>query len=63
MVPRLDTSRSIISLSRMTHQMWRNHPLGQRNKTAIRAERVEVGRGGQNMKKGAGNIGENTNLI
>ena len=63
MVPRLDTSRSIISLSRMTHQMWHNHPLGQRNKTAIRAERVEVGRGGQNMKKGAGNIGENTNLI
>ena len=36
-VLRLDMSRSIISLSKITHQMWRDHPFIQRNKTTERA--------------------------
>ena len=29
--------RSIISLSKIAHQMWHNHPFSQRNKTIERA--------------------------
>ena len=53
---------SIISLSKIAHQMWCNHPFSQRNKTIERAvggggwrrqERKEEGGGdGQNLKKG-----------
>ena len=32
-VPRLDISRSIISLNQTTHQIWYEHPSNQRNKT------------------------------
>ena len=28
--------RTIISLSKIIHQMWRDHPFGQRNKTTKR---------------------------
>ena len=40
-VPRLDMCRSIISLSKIVHQMWRDHPFSQGNKTTGRA--VEMG--------------------
>ena len=58
-VPRLD--RSIMSLSEVVHQMWRDHPFSQRNKTAERAVGVGVGddreKFGQNLEKGGvGNI-------
>ena len=35
--PRLNMGRSIISLSKIAHQMWHNHPFSQRNKTIERA--------------------------
>ena len=51
--------RSIISLSKIAHQMWRNHSFSQRNKTIERA--VGVGVGGdrrrgvrKNLKKKTG---------
>ena len=49
--------RSIISLSKITHQTWHNHPFSQGNKTTKRAVGVEVGSNdeeggvGQNLKK------------
>ena len=57
--------RSILSLSKIAHQMWRDHPFGQRNMTTERTMGVGVGgdrevRGGggrgvaQNLKKGIG---------
>ena len=54
MVPRIDMCKSMI-LSRVTHQMWRNHPLKQWNKATKRAVGVEdiggSGCVGQNLKK------------
>ena len=57
-VPRLDMCRSILSLSKIAHQMWRDHPFSQRNKTTVEVgvggDR-EVGEGGgQNLQKGGG---------
>ena len=37
MVPRSSTGRSIISLTRITHQMWCDHPFCQRKKATKRA--------------------------
>ena len=34
--------RSILSLYRTLHQMWRDHPFSQRNKTTKGAVRVEL---------------------
>ena len=42
-VARLDMCRSIISLSKIVHQMWYDHPFSLRNKTTERAVGVEVG--------------------
>ena len=42
-VPRLDMYRSIISLSKTAHQMWRDRTFNQRNKTAERVVGVDVG--------------------
>ena len=50
-VLRLDMCRSIISLSKITHQMWCYHPFSQRNKTTERT--VGVGVGG-NRERGGG---------
>ena len=58
-----------MSLSKITRQMWYNHPFSQRTKTTERAVGVCVGGdregewvgGGQNLKKrgeGLGNIRE-----
>ena len=35
--------RSIIYKSKITHQMWCDHPFSRRNKTTKRAVRVEFG--------------------
>ena len=51
---------SILSLSKIAHQMWRDHPLSQRNMTTERAvgmgvggdREVEVGEGWTKCKKG-----------
>ena len=62
-VPRLDMCRSIISLSKIAHQVWRNQSFSQKNKTTEKAVRRWGGRGGrfegdrkeglgQNLKKG-----------
>ena len=58
-VQRLDMCWSILSLSRIAHQMWRDGPFSQRNRTTERtvgigvAKDREVGGGvGQNLKKG-----------
>ena len=42
-VPRLSMCRSIISLRKITNQMWRDHPFSQKNKATKRAVR----RGGE----------------
>ena len=67
-VPRLNMCGSIISLSKIAHQMWCNHPFSQRNKTIERAvggggwrrqERKEEGGGGgmdKIWKRGGGNM-------
>ena len=49
-VPRLKMCRSIISLSKTTHQMWVNHPFSQRNMATKRV--VEVVVGGDRMGEG-----------
>ena len=49
-VLRLDMCRSIISLTKITHQMWRDHPFSQRNKTTERA--VRLGAGGSKEREG-----------
>lgn len=41
-VLRLDMCISIISLSNIMHQIWRNNPFSQGNKEAKRAARLEV---------------------
>ena len=35
--------RSILSLSKLAHQMWRDHSISQRNKTTERTVGVEIG--------------------
>ena len=55
----LDMCRSIVPLSKITHQMWRDHPLSQRNK-GKKSSWVGVwkrGRGWTKFEKGGvGNI-------
>ena len=46
--------RSIISLSKIAHQMWQDHPFGQRSKTTERAMGLGVG-----GKTGGGGVGQN----
>ena len=41
-----------IPLSKLTHQIWRDHPFSQRNKTTERA--VGVGVGGDREVRGGG---------
>ena len=57
---------SILSLSKIAHEMWRDHPFSQRNRKRVRTVGVGVGGDrkvrmgvGQNLKKweGVGNIG------
>ena len=43
--------RSIISSSKIAHQMWRDYPFIQRNKTT---ERAVVGGVGRDRKEGGG---------
>ena len=43
LVPRPDMCRSMLSLSKIAHQMWRHHPFSQRNTTPERTVGVEVG--------------------
>ena len=52
MVPRLDMCRSIISLSRITHQMGHYHPFNQHNKAAKTAVGMEVAGGWSKFEKG-----------
>ena len=47
--------RSIILLSKIPHQMWRDHPLSQENKTTERA--VGVGIGGNRERGEVGQRG------
>ena len=47
------TSRSIISLSIITHQMWDDHPFSECNKITKRTVGVEV-EGGEEGRKGVG---------
>ena len=60
-VLRLDMCRSTISLSKITHQMWPDHPFSQRNKITKRAVGLKVsgeGKGGLNkIEKGGGRRG------
>ena len=41
-VPRLDMCRSILSLSKIAHQMWCDYSFSQRNRTTERTVGVEV---------------------
>ena len=51
-LPKLNMcGKSIISLSKIAHQMWRYHPFSQRNKTTKREVRVEVGGEGGGLDK------------
>ena len=55
-VPRLDMFKSILSSSKIAHQMCCDHPFSQRNRTTERTVGVGVGGdrevgGGQNLKK------------
>ena len=54
-------SKSILSLSKIVHQIWRDHPFNQRNRTTERTVSVgvrddrDMGEGvGKNLKKGSG---------
>ena len=54
-----DMCESIVSFDKVAHQMWHNHPFGQRNKTTERAVGVAVGGNtppqvGQNLEKMGG---------
>ena len=42
-IPRLEMCRFLISLSKITHQMWRDHPFSQRNEATKSAFGLEVG--------------------
>ena len=50
-VARLDICRSIISLSKVAHQMWHNHPFSQKN---ARQQRKQWGWGLEATRKGRG---------
>ena len=39
--------RAIITLSKLTHQMWHNHPFSERNEKLKRAVWGEVGGNGE----------------
>ena len=53
LVQRLGMCRSILSLSKIAHQMWSDHPFSQRNVTTERT--VEVGlRGNWEVEEGGG---------
>ena len=64
----LTCADKLLSLSKIAHQMWRDHPFSQRNWATERKLGVGVvvnwgvggGRSGKNVKKGreVGNIGE-----
>ena len=51
MVPRLQLCRSVISLSRVTYQIWRDPPFSQVNKATKIAVGVEVGGVRRNLEK------------
>ena len=60
-VPRLDMCRFILTLSKIAHQIWRDHSFSQRNRATERTVGVgvvgdkKVGeRLGQNLKKKGG---------
>ena len=53
-VLRLNMCTSMISLNKIAHQLWHDHPFSERDKTTEWAVGVRVGRnrrGGQNLKK------------
>ena len=54
-VLRLDMCTFMISLSKIAHQMWRDHPFSQRNKTTQWAVRNGIG---GNREEGWGEGGE-----
>ena len=54
MVPRFDICRSIISVSKIVHQMWCDHPFSQGNKTTKRV--VWVGIGDNRERRGGGGV-------
>ena len=43
--------RSLISVSKLTHQVLHDHPFSQRNKATKRAVGVEVGGNGERLDK------------
>ena len=49
-LPRCDMFRSIMLLSKLTHQMWHHNPFSQRNKATKREGGVFLA-SGQNLKK------------
>ena len=55
-VLRLDTCISIISLSNIIHQIWRNDPFSQGNKEAKRAARLELGSDTEEVGSGVESI-------
>ena len=57
MIPKLGMCRCIISIGKITHQKWCNHPFKQRHRATKTAVEVEVRGIGQNLKKGVDNIG------
>ena len=48
--------RSILSLRKIAHQMWRDHPFSQRNRTTERTVGVEVGGGREFEDRGLDKI-------
>ena len=53
-VPRPGMCKSVLSLSKIAHQMWCDHPFSQRN---MSAERMDGGgRGGGGVKEGLGEV-------
>ena len=54
--------RSIISLSKITHQMWHDDPFSQRNETTKGAVRMEVKVDGKEMRLGKIEKGEVGNI-
>ena len=58
-VPKLNMRRSIILLNRITHQIWHDQPLNQRNKATKKqwGWRLGVRYIEQNLKKGVGSVG------
>ena len=50
--------RSILSLSKTAHQMWRDHPFSKRNRTTERTLGVEGG-GDRDWGRGGERVGQN----